>query len=254
MPVVATMVVTMINTDTVDVYKIDCIIRKNAKQTFILRREICNWLCDFAPTHFISIQFPTNQRSKNMEISRNHLRKVMKYFQKQLNLRHWFKHILHFIGFAEQNTADKWHFHLFLQNNRYHNDKIIRAINQTLEHFDYSKRVINIKTLDRTQCKAYFYATKDIKANKNAHFDDNRVFLSTEMFTRNKKHSKLSQKPFVVGIGPQRVISYKPDTKGATTRQIFDFYKKQPTDTESVGYRRHRIRIYFPNNTRPVAL
>ena len=248
------MVVTMKNTDMVDVYKIDCVIRKNDKQTFILRREICDWLCDFAPTHFISIQFPTNQRSKSMEISRNKLRDVMLYFEKQLNPRHWFKRILHFIGFAERNTADKWHFHLFLQNNRYHNDKIIRALYKTLNHFDYSQNVIDIKTLDRTQCKAYFYVTKDIKANKNAHFDDSRVFLSAELFTRNKKHSKSSQKPFVVGVGPQRIISYKPDTKRAPTRQNFDFYKKQPTDTESVGYRRHHIRIYFPNNTRPAAL
>ena len=85
------MVVKMINTDMVDVYKIDCVIRKNAKQTLILRREICDWLCEFAPTHFISIQFPTNQRSKSMEISRNLLRDVMKYFEKQLNPRHWFK-------------------------------------------------------------------------------------------------------------------------------------------------------------------
>ena len=79
------MVVKMINTDMVDVYKIDCVIRKNAKQTLILRRKICDWLCEFAPTHFISIQFPTNQRSKSMEISRNLLRNVMKYFEKQLN-------------------------------------------------------------------------------------------------------------------------------------------------------------------------
>ena len=97
----------MINTDMVDVYKIDCVIRKNAKQTLILRREICDWLCEFAPTHFISIQFPTNQRSKSMEISRNLLHDVMKYFEKQLNPRHWFKKQLLFIGFAEQNTADK---------------------------------------------------------------------------------------------------------------------------------------------------
>ena len=88
----------MINTDMVDVYKIDCVIRKNAKQTLILRRKICDWLCEFAPTHFISIQFPTNQRSKSMEISRNLLRDVMKYFEKQLNPRHWFKKQLLFIG------------------------------------------------------------------------------------------------------------------------------------------------------------
>ena len=246
------MVVKMINTDMVDVYKIDCVIRKNAKQTLILRRKICDWLCEFAPTHFISIQFPTNQRSKSMEISRNLLRDVMKYFEKQLNPRHWFKKQLLFIGFAERNTADKWHFHLFLHNNRYHNDKIIKAVNKTIKHFKYSPTVIDIQTINRTQCKSYFYATKDIKADKQAHFDDNRVFLSTEMFPERTKHPKFANKPFVVAPLTNRIQTYKPNQIGAATRQNFDFYKKQPTDTESVGYRRHKIRIYFPNNTRPV--
>ena len=197
------------NNDMVDVYRIDCIIRKNAKQTLILRREICKWLCEFAPTHFISIQFPTNQRSKSMEISRSYLRRVMKYFQKQLSPRHWFRKQLLFIGFGEQNSSDKWHFHMFLQNNRYHNYKITAAIDKTIKHFGYSPDVVDIQTMNRTECKAYFYATKEIKANKDAHFDDNRVFLSTEIFPDNTKHSKSSHKPFVVAPKRDRIVSIK---------------------------------------------
>ena len=66
------------------------------------------------------------------------------------------------------------------------------------------------------------------------------------------KYTTLFQKPSVDTQNTNRILTYKPNQIGASTRQNFDFYKKQPTDTESVGYNRHKIRIYFPNNTRPV--
>ncbi len=197
------------NNDMVDVYKLECIIRKNEQVTLFLQREFCDWLCEFAPTHFISIQFPTNQRSKSMEISRDYLGNVMKYFEKQFDIRHWFKHILPFIGFAEQNDIDrgKWHFHLFLQNNRYTEDKVNTATKETIKHFKFSPDVIDIQQIDRTPYRAYKYATKDIKANKKGHFDDSRVFLSNEMFYERTKRPKSANNPFVVAPLTNRILT-----------------------------------------------
>ena len=218
----------MLKSDFVDVYQIDCIIRKNKKITLFVQKELCNWLYEFAPTHFISIQFPTNQRSTMMEISRNYLRTVMKYFQKQLSPRHWIRKPLLFIGFAEKNKVDKGkiHFHIFLQNNRYTDEKIITAMNKTIKHFKFSSDVINTQQINRTPYCSYIYGTKEIKANKKAHFDDSRIILSTEMFVKRTEYSKLSHKPFVVGPKTSKIITYKPDEKGATTRQIWVKCKK----------------------------
>ena len=48
----------------------------------------------------------------------------MKIFEKTLNPRHWYKKHLPFIAFAE-NTSGMWHFHLFLKNDKYPEEKNI---------------------------------------------------------------------------------------------------------------------------------
>ena len=62
-----------------DIYKYNDYICKNENNTDKLKKEIIDWLYEFAPTHFISIQLPTEQRTNNLEISIKYLKSIMKY-------------------------------------------------------------------------------------------------------------------------------------------------------------------------------
>lgn len=165
-----------------DIYLNETIIRKNKDATSLLHKDIIDWLCEIEPTHFISIQFPTRQRSKSLELAVDRLKTTMKYFEKQLNIRHWYKKHLFFICFAESNTNNKWHFHIFLVNDRYTDEEIMTAMDNTTKHFAFSKTVIDIRPIERTKRKVFSYVTKYLNANKLGHFDSNRIILSTDLF------------------------------------------------------------------------
>ena len=64
-----------------DVYHNELRIYKNKKKTKELRKATAKWVHGFKPTDFISIQFPTKQRSKSLDTSLKHLKTVMKYFE-----------------------------------------------------------------------------------------------------------------------------------------------------------------------------
>ena len=101
----------------IDTYKYNLYLSPNKATTKKLRINTADWLQQFAPTHFLSVQFPTRQRSHNLEKSLCYLKSIMKAFEKTLSPRHWNRKHLPFIVFAE-NTSKNWHFHIFLKNDR----------------------------------------------------------------------------------------------------------------------------------------
>ena len=50
----------------------------------IKRKHIFDWIANFKPTHFLTIQFPMNMRSPDLNVSRNHLRPIMARFEQHL--------------------------------------------------------------------------------------------------------------------------------------------------------------------------
>lgn len=164
-----------------DIYKYNDYICKNENNTDKLKKEIIDWLYEFAPTHFISIQLPTEQRTNNLEISIKYLKSIMKYFQKQLSPRRWNKKHLVFIVFCENNAFD-WHFHIFLKNDRYSDLQLENTINKTNKKFNFSESVINIEPITKSPDKVYSYGVKAIFADSINKFDSFRIFLSTDIF------------------------------------------------------------------------
>ena len=164
-----------------DIYQSTCRTYTNKAKTKIAREQITEWLYEFAPTHFISIQFPTNQRSKYMDKSIYRLKAVMKTFEKALNIRHWKRKHLLFIAFAE-NHKSEWHFHIYLKNDRYTDKEISQATDTTINKFKFSSDVFNIKPIIYTPYWVYFYGNKEITVDKNYHFTRDRIFLSGELF------------------------------------------------------------------------
>lgn len=164
-----------------DVYQSTCRTHTNKIKTKITRKKITSWLYRFAPTHFISIQFPTHQRSKDIEKSIYHLKAVMKTFEKALNIRHWKRKHLLFIAFAE-NHKSEWHFHIYLKNDRYTDEEISQATCTVVNKFNFSKDVFDIKPITCTPYRVYFYGNKEISVDKNYHFRRDYIFLSGELF------------------------------------------------------------------------
>ncbi len=66
----------------------------------------------FKPTHYLTIQLPEHQKTKDEFKSLSHLRMIMKVFEKSLLGRHWNKKHLPFIAFAENNTSPEWHYNI----------------------------------------------------------------------------------------------------------------------------------------------
>ena len=70
------------------------------------RKAILNWVKDrYRPTHFISIQLPTNHRSHDDAISLNLFKRIIKNWERQLCGGHWINHYIPFITFAENHRS-----------------------------------------------------------------------------------------------------------------------------------------------------
>lgn len=164
-----------------DIFLYENKIYANKEKTKILRNSITDWLYEFGPTHFISIQFPTNQRSYNLEKSIYRLKNIMKSFEKSLSPRHWNRKHLQFIGFAE-NPSGMWHFHIFLKNDRYTEEKIMYGIQNTIKKHVLSDTVINIQPITDRPEKSYYYGNKELTADFVGKFDSFRIILSSDMF------------------------------------------------------------------------
>ena len=78
------------------------------------RKAILNWTKDrYKPTHFISIQLPTNYRSYDDAVSLNLFKRIIKNWERQLCGSHWIHHYIPFITFAENHKGlGCWHYHI----------------------------------------------------------------------------------------------------------------------------------------------
>ena len=177
-----------------DIYQYEYKIYTDEDMTELLEKSVIDWLFEFDPNYFISIQFPTTQRSYNLEKSVYRLKAVMKIFEKTLNPRHWYKKHLPFIAFAE-NTSGMWHFHLFLKNDKYPEDKILSGMDTTAKKFAFSEDVIDIQKITRTPEKAFRYGDKEIDVDSTGRFNSCRIILSGDMFNLSMKQPNLSHKP-----------------------------------------------------------
>ena len=98
------------------------------------KASILNWIKRFEPTHFISINAPTAYRTEDYAGSLEFVRMSMKNFEGHLCGDHWIHHYIPFIGFAENHKGHStWHFHLFLNQGKYSDDDVIRALKNMCE-------------------------------------------------------------------------------------------------------------------------
>lgn len=153
---------------------------------FVNQKEsIKNWIIEQEPTHFLTIQFRVNLRSSNYEKSKNLLYRYMIGFERILKGRHWNRHHLEFICFAERNsTRDNcWHYHILLCGNEKDNTKNInRALSKLKEKMGLSDNTFDLQEIIRTPDNLYHYCMKYFNITAKGRVDTDKFITSWDLF------------------------------------------------------------------------
>lgn len=169
------------------------------------RKAILNWTKDrYKPTHFISIQLPTNYRSQDEITSLNHFKRIMKNWERQLCGSHWIHHYIPFITFAENHKGlGCWHYHILFNQGQYSDSDIINAAIKTcksqrlglptVDGVDMKGRerssVMDIKKIDYAGYKdaIFYYSTKETSITLDSKMNPDRIIPSNILFGKTEK-------------------------------------------------------------------
>ena len=169
------------------------------------RQAILNWTKDrYKPTHFISIQLPTNYRSQDEITSLNHFKRIMKNWERQLCGSHWIHHYIPFITFAENHKGlGCWHYHILFNHGKYSDSDIINAAIKTcrsqrlglptVDGVDMKgiKRssVMDIKKIDYAgyEDAIFYYSTKETSITLGSKMNPDRIISSNILFGKTEK-------------------------------------------------------------------
>lgn len=147
----------------------------------IKRKHIYDWIAHFKPTHFLTIQFPMNMRSPELDVSKNHLRKFMARFEQHIVGSRWTDKHVRFYAFAEKGQHDgyNYHFHILLHCVRYSDELIIKALDSAYSDLSLSPETYYIE--DVKDNEVIYYCLKDIKTFDKTDWYD-RIIPSNILF------------------------------------------------------------------------
>ena len=148
-----------------------------------VRKILNEWIGkEYKPTHLFTIQLPENWKSNNADNSRSHLRMIMKIFEKSLLGKHWNKHHLPFVAFAENGTSDDWHYHILLNQSKFTEQELQNAILKTNIKLGLPGYCLELDLIEKHLDKVEKYCTKEIKIYWNGKFDSDRIIFSECLF------------------------------------------------------------------------
>ena len=169
------------------------------------RKAILKWTKDrYKPTHFISIQLPTNYRSYDDTLSLNLFKRIIKNFERQLCGSHWIHHYRPFITFAENHRGKLcWHYHVLFNQGKYSDSDIINAAIKTcrsqrlglptVDGVDMKGKkrssVIDIKKIDYAgyEDAIFYYSTKETSITLDSKMNPDRIIPSNILFGKTEK-------------------------------------------------------------------
>ena len=169
------------------------------------RKAILNWTKDrYKPTHFISIQLPTNYRSHDETVSLNPFKRIIKNWERQLCGSHWIHHYIPFITFAENHKGlGCWHYHILFNQGKYSDSDIINAAIKTCKSQRLGLPTVNgvdmkgkerssvmdIKKIDYANYEdaIFYYSTKETTITLNSKMNPDRIIPSSILFGRSEK-------------------------------------------------------------------
>ena len=147
-----------------------------------IKKEFNKWLNDtFQPTYFLTVQLPGNKKSANLDNAKEHLRNIMKAFEKSL-MNNWNKHHLSFIAFAELGISDEWHFHILFNHGRFSEQELQNAILKATIREKLPFYCLDLKPIDNNIIHTQAYCIKEMKVYFNNKFDSDRIIFSHCLF------------------------------------------------------------------------
>ena len=156
--------------------------KRNIKNKYeIKRKQIYDWVAAIEPTHFLTLQFPLNMRSPNLDISKNHLRRFMARFEQHLIGSRWTAKPVNFYVFAEKGRYDgyNYHFHILLHCVRYSDELIEKALDSACLDLSLSPQTYYIEKVEDNE--VIHYCLKDIKTFDKTDWYD-RIIPSNILF------------------------------------------------------------------------
>ena len=148
-----------------------------------LKTELTKWIDNtYNPKYLMTVQLPENLKSNNLEHSINHLKSIMRDFEKFLLKRHWNKKHLPFIAFAENGISKDWHFHLLLNGDNFSYIDLKIAIYRIILKQNIPAYCIQLDKIENGIAKVESYTLKEIKIKDFSKFDSDRMILSQDLF------------------------------------------------------------------------
>lgn len=148
-----------------------------------VKQELNKWLTGiYKPTHLLTIRLPENWSVIDEFKSKSHLRMIMKIFERSLLGKHWNRHHLPFIVFAENGADTDWHYHILLNQNNFTNQELQNAILATTIKLGLSFYCLKLDLIEKCLDTVEEYCSKEMKIYWNGKFDSDRMVLSHDLF------------------------------------------------------------------------
>lgn len=148
-----------------------------------VKKALFDWIQNtYHPTVFMTIQLPDKLKTDKMHQSKEYLRRVMSYFQRQLLGREWIKYHLPFICFMEEGISGLWHYHILFNQGKFKPWHLWLAVENTLHHFGWPDYCMHLDIMNADKRRVVSYCFKEVKVNINGHFNSDRFLLSDELF------------------------------------------------------------------------
>lgn len=154
----------------------------NITSTEKLQQQAQDWLDNKIFSHYLTVDLPMSVQHYNYDKAQIVLRNIVKRYEKELVGRHWNKHPVHFVGFAEQGEHKIWHWHLLLWAFQYTNNELQSALVKTTNYMNLDNNTLDIRPINRTPWILNNYNIKELKADGKLRFDSDRIFTSDMIF------------------------------------------------------------------------
>lgn len=152
----------------------------NKDKTKDVRNEIITWIKSLNSNYVLTVQFPIPKRSTNYERSKNTLKSTMEKLEFYLLGNDWKRHHIPFIAFCEKGKFQTYHYHIFLYNNNVKLNRMKTAMHKVFHKTGYDTGILYLDPFFTANTPDY--CTKEIRADKNKHFDTNNIITSQELF------------------------------------------------------------------------
>lgn len=148
-----------------------------------VKKALFDWLkTTYHPTVFMTIQLPDHLKTEKADQSKEYLRRVMSYFERQLLGREWNEYHLPFVCFMEEGISGLWHYHILFNQGKFKPWHLWLALDNTLRRFDWPDYCMHLDIMNADKRRVISYCLKEVKVDINGHFDSDRFLFSDELF------------------------------------------------------------------------